>query len=136
MVLRPRIAARPPREKFEKLKSATAIAPLLRDEPPLQTRKRKRKFALKRKVRGRSVGIGHNGGPPLAPLRERLLAADDDAVLSFREWCALNGFGERTGRRILAAPGGPTVTQLTDKRIGISRRANRARLESRARGGE
>jgi hypothetical protein len=129
----PQIAARPPREKFE---TTTAIAPLLRDEPPLQAKKRKRKFARKRKVRGRSVGIGHNGGPPLAPLRELLLATDDDAVLTFKEWCALNGFGERTGRRILAAPGRPTVTQLTDKRIGISRRANRAWLESRARSAE
>jgi hypothetical protein len=127
---RPQIAVRSPREK---LKSTTAITPLLTDEPPLQPKKRK--LARKRKVRGRSVGIGHNGGLPLAPLRERLLATDDDAVLTFKEWCALNGFGERTGRRILAAAGGPTVTQLTDKRIGISRRANRAWLESRARGG-
>jgi hypothetical protein len=96
-----------------------------------QTKQRQRQDH-KKKVRGRSVGIGHNGGPPLAPLRERL-ATDDDAVLTFKEWCALNGFGERTGRRILAAPGGPVVTQLTDRRIGISRRNNRAWQESRSR---
>jgi hypothetical protein len=60
------------------------------------------------------------------------LATDEDAVLTFREWCTLNGFGERTGRRILAAPGGPIVTKLTEKRIGITRRHNREWLERRA----
>jgi hypothetical protein len=68
-------------------------------------------------------------------LRDRL-AQDDDAVLTFREWCTLNGFGERTGRRILAAPGGPIVTKLTAKCIGISRRNNRAWLKARSPGQE
>jgi hypothetical protein len=82
--------------------------------------------ARKKKVRGRSVGIGHNLGPSLAPLL-------DDRCLTFREWCQLNGIGERTGRRILASGNGPTVTQLTDKRIGITVRANREWQASRAR---
>jgi hypothetical protein len=65
-------------------------------------------------------------------LRQRL-AEDDDAVLTFKEWCALNGVSERQGRRILAEPGGPTVTMLTEKRVGISRRANREWQQKRAR---
>jgi hypothetical protein len=65
-------------------------------------------------------------------LRQRL-AEDDDAVLTFREWCALNGFSERQGHRILSEPGGPTVTKLSDKRIGISRRNNRAWQDRSAR---
>jgi hypothetical protein len=82
--------------------------------------------ARKKKVRGRPVGIGHNLGPALAPLQ-------DDRCLTFREWCQLNSLGERTGRRILASGNGPTVTQLTDKRIGITVRANREWQASRAR---
>ena len=59
---------------------------------------------------------------------------DDDAVLTFREWCALNGFSLRTGRRILDAPGGPIVTMLSPRRIGITRGNNRLWQASRARG--
>src|SRR5262245_34436921 len=65
-------------------------------------------------------------------LRQRL-AEDDDAVLTFKEWAALNGVSERQGRRILKSGSGPTVTMLTDKRVGISRRANRAWQQARAR---
>jgi hypothetical protein len=65
-------------------------------------------------------------------LRQRLVE-DDDAVLTFKEWCALNGLSERQGRRILTEPGGPTVTQLTEKRVGISRRNNRTWQQARAR---
>ena len=39
--------------------------------------------------------------------------------LSFREWCALKGISERTGRRILASGNGPKVTQLSANRISI-----------------
>jgi hypothetical protein len=64
-----------------------------------------------------------------------ILIADDDpdSILTFREWCRLNRLGERTGRRILKEPGGPTVTQLSAQRIGISRRNNRAWQASRER---
>jgi len=66
-------------------------------------------------------------------LRQRLVD-DDDAVLSFKEWCALNGHSERQGRRILqSGNNGPTVPQLSDRRIGISRRNNRDWQEKRAR---
>ncbi len=61
------------------------------------------------------------------PIAKRPLVLDapltslhDDQVLLFREWCALNRLSERTGRRILDAPGGPVVTQLSPKRIGIT----------------
>ena len=65
-------------------------------------------------------------------LRQRLVD-DDDAVLTFKEWCALNGHSERQGRRILKSGNGPTVTQLSDRRIGITRRNNREWQEKRAR---
>ena len=65
-------------------------------------------------------------------LRQRL-AADDDAVLTFKEWCALNSVSERQGRRILGSGSGPTVTKLTDKRVEISRRANREWQHARVR---
>jgi hypothetical protein len=63
-------------------------------------------------------------------LRARL-ALDEDAVLTFHEWCAINSFSERQGQRIIHAPGGPVVTQLSTRMIGISRRNNRLWLESR-----
>jgi hypothetical protein len=62
-----------------------------------------------------------------------LLIDDDDAVLTFREWCALNGISPRTGRRILAGGNAPIVTQLSEKRIGVTRGNNRAWQASRAR---
>ena len=58
---------------------------------------------------------------------------DDNRVLSFRQWCFLNGISARTGRRILASGNGPTVTQLSDRRIGITIRANREWQEARER---
>jgi hypothetical protein len=58
----------------------------------------------------------------------------DEQVLSFAQCCALNGFSPRTGRRILASSNGPIVTQLSDKRIGITVGNNRAWQASRARG--
>jgi hypothetical protein len=62
-----------------------------------------------------------------------VFAHDDDYVLTFPEWCALNRIGTRSGRRILSGPDGPVVTQLSTNRIGITRRANREWQESRAR---
>jgi len=56
-----------------------------------------------------------------------------DQVLTFREWCRLNRISGRTGRRILAAPGGPTVVRLSPKRIGITVGANRLWQQSRER---
>jgi hypothetical protein len=57
----------------------------------------------------------------------------DDQALTFFEWCSLNRFSERTGRRILSLPGGPVVTQLSAKRFGITVANNRIWQQSRAR---
>jgi hypothetical protein len=62
-----------------------------------------------------------------------LALSSDHQVLTFREWCALSRISERTGRRILASGNGPTVTQLSDRRIGISIANNRRWQESRER---
>jgi len=64
---------------------------------------------------------------------QRQLSLDDDRVLTFNEWCALNGIGKRTGRRILTSGGGPVVTQLSERRIGITVGNNRRWQEARAR---
>jgi hypothetical protein len=58
----------------------------------------------------------------------------DEQVLTFREWCALNGISLRTGRRILAGANGPTVVRLSARLIGVTVRANREWQQSRARG--
>jgi hypothetical protein len=61
-------------------------------------------------------------GPPLTPPLTPLF---DDHVLTFRQWCKLNSLGERNGRRILQSGNGPRVVQLSERRIGITVRANR-----------
>ena len=63
--------------------------------------------------------------------RTAVVVTDPDEILTFREWVQLNKLSERTGRRILAAPGGPVVTLLSARRFGISRRANLAWQKSR-----
>jgi hypothetical protein len=57
----------------------------------------------------------------------------DSQVLTVREWARLNRISGRTGRRILAAPGGPAVVRLSPRRIGITVRANREWQASRER---
>ena len=59
---------------------------------------------------------------------------DDNRVLSFAQWCALNGFSPRTGRKILAGGCGPPVVQLSSRRIGITLAANKLWQEARTRG--
>jgi hypothetical protein len=49
----------------------------------------------------------------------------DSQVLTFFEWCRLNRFSERTGRRILKSGRGPPVVQLSTQRIGITVGANK-----------
>jgi hypothetical protein len=68
---------------------------------------------------------------PSLPGEEQLFL--DEQVLSFRQWCVLNGFSERTGRRVLASGNGPVVIQLSEKRIGITVGNNRAWQQARAR---
>jgi hypothetical protein len=57
----------------------------------------------------------------------------DSRVLTFVEWCELNSFSLRTGRRILRSGNGPVVTQLSSHRIGITIGADRAWKASRER---
>jgi hypothetical protein len=61
--------------------------------------------------------------------------SNDDEVLSFSEWCELNGFSHRTGRRILAGPkkDRPIITMLSARRLGVTRGNNRVWQASRAR---
>ena len=59
---------------------------------------------------------------------------DDDRVLSFAQWCALNGFSEATGRRMISLMGARFVTQISERRIGITTGDNRRWQASRARG--
>jgi hypothetical protein len=69
-----------------------------------------------------------------APRQQSLQhSLDDDKVLTFAEWCALNKIGKRTGRRILTSGGGPVVTQLSERRIGITVGNNRRWQAARAR---
>jgi predicted DNA-binding transcriptional regulator AlpA len=76
-------------------------------------------------------GIGHNGGPSLAT--PTLAPPHGDRVLTFAQWCALNGFSLATGRRIVKSGNGPPVLQLSPRRIGIKESANAAWQQSRAR---
>jgi hypothetical protein len=62
-----------------------------------------------------------------------LSVSPDDQVLTFLEWCAINRISERNGRRILAATGGPVVTMLSARRIGITVGNNRRWQRSRER---
>jgi hypothetical protein len=57
----------------------------------------------------------------------------DSRVLTFGEWCQLNSFGLRTGRRILRSDNHPVVTQLSARRIGITIAADRAWKATRER---
>jgi hypothetical protein len=65
-------------------------------------------------------------------LRQRL-AEDDDAVLTLVEWAALNGISLRVARSIIASDKGPVITRLSARRLGVSRKAHREWLETRAR---
>jgi predicted DNA-binding transcriptional regulator AlpA len=47
------------------------------------------------------------------------LTQEDQRVLSLKEWAKLNGFSWMTGKRLIAAGEGPTVLQLSPRRIGI-----------------
>jgi hypothetical protein len=91
----------------------------------LQRARRKSKKRQRRKAR--------RPAPAVRPFSLAGFENDDNRVLSFRQWCILNGISARTGRRILASGNGPTVTQLSDRRIGITIRANREWQEARER---
>jgi hypothetical protein len=91
-------------------------------------RKHKKQQARKKKVR--PVGIGHNQGPPLPDLPP---LPDDNEVMTFAQWCEAASFSQRTGRRVITAPGGPVITRISPRRIGVTRRNHRLWLASRER---
>jgi len=71
------------------------------------------------------------------PQRQRIFTLNappslsDDQVLTFAEWCALNGISPRTGRRILCGPDGPAIVWLSPRRFGIRVGANRQWQQAR-----
>jgi hypothetical protein len=83
-----------------------------------------------RNKRQQSGGGGFNLMEPTIVLPALL---NDSQVLTLRQWCALNNISLRTGRRILSAPGGPIITQLSAKRVGITVANNRSWQQSRER---
>jgi hypothetical protein len=60
---------------------------------------------------------------------------DDHEVLTIAEWRAINKIKPRTAARILAGPPDqrPVITQMSERRYGITRRNNRIWQASRAR---
>ena len=77
------------------------------------------------------TGRGSTQRPHLLEQR----SIEGDKVLTFAEWCALNKIGQRTGRRIIGSGNGPVVTQLSERRIGITVGNNRRWQAARARQG-
>jgi hypothetical protein len=67
------------------------------------------------------------------PTHDRKIELNQHRVLSFIDWCLLNGISPATGRRILRSGTGPIVTQLSARRIGITIGANAEWQASRAR---
>jgi hypothetical protein len=51
------------------------------------------------------------------PAADRELELNQFRVMSFAQWCALNGISPATGRRLLRSGRGPIVTRLSDRRI-------------------
>jgi len=57
--------------------------------------------------------------------------SNDEKVLTFAEWCAINSFSRATGQRIIAAGGGPNFLKLSERRKGVTVGENRRWQESR-----
>jgi predicted DNA-binding transcriptional regulator AlpA len=56
-----------------------------------------------------------------------------DKVLTFAQWCAINNFSKTTGHRLVKRGEGPSILQLSPRRIGIRESDNRVWQASRAR---
>jgi hypothetical protein len=67
------------------------------------------------------------------PQTDRDRAFNDTRVLSIRKWCEVNDFSFDTGKRLIKAGKGPVITQISDRRIGITVANNRAWQKSRER---
>ncbi len=56
---------------------------------------------------------------------------DDDRVMTFAEWCVLNGFSQSTGQRLISGGRGPVFIQLSARRKGVTVGENRRWQTSR-----
>jgi hypothetical protein len=65
---------------------------------------------------------------------ERDRALDDDRVMTFSEWCRVNGFSEATGRRLRRAGKAAAFVQLSDRRVGCNREWQESRKIAAPRG--
>src|SRR5262249_55719018 len=107
----------------------------------ISSQQSRQKTTLAQWVRNSSRATKQNRRGTKKPMAKRVLALDapltslaDDQVLSFVEWCRLNRISERNGRRILASPDGPQTVQLSQRRVGVTVRANREWQHARERG--
>jgi hypothetical protein len=57
----------------------------------------------------------------------------NDQILTFRQWCMLNGFSERHGRWLIKTGQGPILTDLGKRHFGIRADDNRRWQDSRKR---
>jgi hypothetical protein len=64
---------------------------------------------------------------------ERNRALDDQQVLTIKQFADLNGFSVFTARRLIKAGKGPVVTQISDRRVGITVANNGAWQRARER---
>ena len=78
-----------------------------------------------------------NALPPVEQRAASLVhrTADRDYVMTFAQWCEINGISQPTGRRIFARGDGPPILQLSQRRIGIRMSDNLRWQESRVRTG-
>ena len=58
---------------------------------------------------------------------------DDQRVMSIPQWCEVCGFSIWTGQRLIKAGKGPKLTQISDRRVGITVENNRKWQKSRER---
>ena len=64
---------------------------------------------------------------------ERDRALDDQRVMSIPQWCEVCNFSVWSGKRLIKAGKGPVITQISDRRIGITVANNRVWQRSRER---
>ncbi|OPH83040.1 helix-turn-helix transcriptional regulator [Nitrobacter vulgaris] len=60
------------------------------------------------------------------------LALSDLRILSFDEWCRLNGFSRSTGQRLMRDGKGPKFVRISTRRIGVALGENRRWLAARS----
>jgi hypothetical protein len=70
------------------------------------------------------------------PAADREIEFSQFRVLTFAQWCALNGISPATGRRLIKTGRGPPLVQLSDRRFGITIAANAAWQAARTRSSE